>query len=331
VIRRRQLSFFLGAAIAALAFCLGATGSEAKRKPHRPASDGRTAKQLAATRKRLRAQIRRNPRAALSKDFLQKAAASGLDLPLTLRLNRPGQAVSDDELNVQWDDSTWPWPAGFLPVQPAPADAAPGGVVALNGRSSIVAQFGNDLSGYGGIGAVETLNGTSLSFDGIPAAPIGVSNFASPVCPAPGVALDMRRMDLSTGEATHGLLSLFGGLARVSLHVRVGTTSRVLNPDCSGDLGTATDNRHDADIADPMVPVNFDAVFRVSPSLTADGHLRLGVLTVAEGSAQPTSFARITLCVGSAPTPSTCPTAQFPARISIKQLNAEVLMGNLPS
>jgi hypothetical protein len=65
--------------------------------------------------------------------------------------------------------------------------------------------------------------------------------------------------------------------------------------------------------------------------VTADGRLRLGVLTAADGSVQPTSFARITLCTASAPTPSTCPTAQFPARLSVKQLNAEVLLGDLPA
>jgi hypothetical protein len=286
-----------------------------------------TPRQAAAARRSLRARLKRNPRVALSSDFLQKAAASGLSLPLTLRLNRPGQDPSDDELQIQWDDSTWPWPANFLPLQP---DLG-GGVVALNGRSSIVAEFGNDLSGYGGIGAVETLNGAALSFDGVPAAPIGVSNFASPACPAPGVAIQMRRLDLSTGEATHGLLSLFGGVARVSLHVRVGTTSRVLNPDCSGDLDAAGDSRHDANGSDPIVPINFEAVFRISPSVTSDGNLRFGVLTVADGSVQPSSFARITVCTEAAATPNTCPTAQFPARLSIKQMNAEVLLGDLPS
>lgn len=332
MIRRRQLSVVpLGAAIAALVLCVGAPAAAGKPKRHQAASHALTARQAAAARQRLRARLKRNPRTALSKDFLQQAADSGLNLPLTLRLNRPGQLLSDDEVKVEWDDSTWPWPSNFLQLQPGPGDPAPGGIVALNGRSSVLAQFGNDLSGYGGIGAVETVNGASLNFDGVPEAPIPVSNFASPVCPAPGIALQMRRMDLSTGEATHGLLSLFGGVARVSLHVRVGTTSRVLNPDCSGDLEAATDNRHDANGADPMVPLNFDAVFRISPAVTADGNLRFGVLTVADGSAQPTSFARITLCTESAPTPNTCPTAQFPARMSIKQMNAEVLLGDLPS
>jgi hypothetical protein len=329
VIRPRQLSSLpLGAAIAALVLSVGATRADANRKKaDRASSRAVTLRQAAVARRRLRARLKRNPRAALSRDFLQKAAASGLNLPLTLRLNRPGQDAGDNELMVQWDDSTWPWPANFLPLQPDPG----GGVVALNGRSSMVAQFGSDLSGYGGVGAVETLNGTSLAFDGVPAAPIGVSNFASPVCPAPGVAIQMRRLDLSTGEATHGLLSLFGGVARVSLHVRVGTTSRVLNPDCSGDLDAAGDNRHDANGSDPIVPINFDAVFRISPSITSDGNLRFGVLTVADGSAQPTSFARITVCTASAPTPNTCPTEQFPARLSIKRMNAEVLLGDLPS
>ena len=329
VIRRRQLSYLLlGAAIAALVLSVGGTRAEAKgKKAHRGTRHGMTVRQAAATRRTLRARLKRHPRAALSRGFLQEAAAAGLNLPLTLRLNRPGQDPSDDELRVQWDDSTWPWPAGFLPMQPDPG----GGVVALDGRSSIVAQFGNDLSGYGGIGAVETLNGASLDFAGVPAAPIAVSNFASPICADPGVAIQMRRLDLSTGEATHGLLSLFGGVARVSLHVRVGTTTRVLNPDCTGDLETADDSRHAANGSDPIVPITFDAVFRISPSVTSDGNLRFGVLTVADGSVQPSSFARITLCTASASTPNTCPTAQFPARLSIKQLSAEVLLGDLPS
>lgn len=279
---------------------------------------------MAATRRTLRARLKRNPRAALRNDFIEKAQASGLTLPLTLRLNRPDQASSDDELLVHWDDSTWPWPSGFLPLQP---DFG-GGLVQLDGRSSIDAQFGNDLAGYGGLGAVETLNGAELSFSGTTPAPIDVSNFASPACPPPGVAVQMRQMDLSTGEATHGLLSLFGAVARVSLHVRVGTTSRVLNSDCSGSLDTADDSRHNANAVDPIVPVNFDAMFRISPAVTSDGKLRFGVLTVTDGSLQPTSFARITMCVQPAPTPDTCPTAQFPARLSIKRMSAEVLLGD---
>jgi hypothetical protein len=138
-------------------------------------------------------------------------------------------------------------------------------------------------------------------------------------------------MDLSTGEATHGLLSLFGGVARVSLHVRVGTTTRVLNPDCSGDLETAGDNRHDPIGADPIVPLNFDAVFRISPAITEDGHVRFGVLTVADGSIQPTSFGRITLCTQPAAAPNPCPTAEFPARLSVKRMSAELLLGDLPA
>jgi hypothetical protein len=189
------------------------------------------------------------------------------------------------------------------------------------------AQFGNDLSGYGsGIGAVETVNGALLNFSGDAVSPIDVAT--SVACPSSGVAVQMRKLDLSTGESTHGLLSLFGGTARVSLHVRASTTTHATAPDCSTTLDASPESRHSANVADPLVPIVFDAAFHISPAVTADGKIRFGILSVADGSVQPTSFARITLCVEPAVTLDTCRTEQFPARLSIKQLNAEILLGD---
>jgi hypothetical protein len=127
-----------------------------------------------------------------------------------------------------------------------------------------------------------------------------------------------------TGRPTQSVLHFFGGTARVTLHVLGGTTTQVVPPDCSGGFGT-TNNVHAPSSGDPIVPISFDATFKISPAVTADGKLRLGVLTVPVGSTQPTTFARITMCVDEA---ATCTTRAFPARLKLLQLNAEVLVGD---
>jgi hypothetical protein len=178
-------------------------------------------------------------------------------------------------------------------------------------------------------GVVETLTGGKVAFDSGAIAPaIAVSDYATaptnnvPLCHAPTIQLS--NVTFATGRPTQSLLHLFGGSARVTLHVVVGTTTQVAPPACGA--FDAVDNVYAPDAASPIVPISFDSTFKISPSVTADGKLRLGILSVASGSVQPTTFARITMCVDEA---SPCTTKAFPARLKVLQMQAEVLVGDV--
>ena len=335
---RRHLNPVLGAALAALVLCPGAfaTGATAKAGKHRV--HPLTRHQKVVARRKLQHLIRRNPGAVL-RGFLKKAQAIDLSLPLTLRLRRSDQGPIDDALAVVWDSSTWGWPGDFVQLQPATVgDAPPGGLVPLDGRTSVEAQFGGDVSGYGQPGVVETTNGRRLLFSSQIASPIPVTSLpachdpSSPSVQDPTIpAVRLTRMDLVTGEGTNGLLSLFGGTARVSLHVRLATTTQSLAGDCSGSFGELPAGEY-AQAAtppsgDPIVPISFDATFRVSPAIDADGKLRFGVLSLPAGATQPTTFARVSTCIQQAAT-GPCTVVRFPARLAMSQLNAEVLLGD---
>src|SRR5438034_4423400 len=138
VILRRHFFSLLGAAIAALVLSLGASapGAAARQqpKPHKL-----TKHQKAALRRQLRRALKRNPAVALRRDFLKKAQVADLNLPLTLRLARSGQGPTDDQLGVTWTSETFPWPAGFAELDPAPDNTPPGGVIPLDGTSSLEA------------------------------------------------------------------------------------------------------------------------------------------------------------------------------------------------
>lgn len=303
----------------------GAAAHVSKHKVHKL-----TKHQKAVMRQRLRRALRRNPTAVLKHDFLKKAQAADLNLPLTLRLARSGQGPIDDELAVTWTSDTFPWPAGFAELQPAPDNTPPGGVIPLDGTSSLEAEFGNDTSGYVSPGVVETLTGGKVAFDsGLIAPAIPVSDYATapdnnvPLCNAPRIQLS--NVAFTTGRATQSLLHLFGGTARVTLHVLAGTTTQVAPTDCSAGFGT-TSNVYAPQANGPIVPITFDATFKISPSVTADGKLRLGILSVPAGSTQPTTFARLTMCVDEA---SPCTPKVFPARLKLLQMESEVLVGDI--
>jgi hypothetical protein len=328
VIRRRQLLTLVGAAIAALALSsVSIAGAPARASVAKPKK--LTKHQKAVARRQLRRALKRNPQAVLRNDFLKKAQAIDLTLPLTLRLRRSGLGPIDDELGVEWTSDSFPWPSGFAELPPGPGDAPPGGVIPLDGTSSLEAEFGNDVSGYAGTGVVETTAGGKVAFNsGVISPAIPVSDYAQtaadnvPLCNAP--TIQVSNVAFGTGRPTQSVLHLFGGSARTTLRVLAGTTTQVAPTDCSGVFG-ATNNLHAPTSGEPIVPITFDATFKISPALTADGKLRLGVLTVPQGSAQPTTFARITMCVDEAPT---CTTKAFPARLRVMQMNAEVLVGD---
>src|SRR5204863_4973960 len=119
---------------------------------------------------------------------------------------------------------------------------------------------------------VGTTSGRRLLFSSQIASPIPVTS--RPTCADATVpAAQLTRMDLVTGEGTNGLLSLFGGTARVTLHVRLATTTQSLASDCSGAFGDLPAGDYDQTPAsptgDPIVPISFDAAFRISPAVDA--------------------------------------------------------------
>jgi hypothetical protein len=138
-------------------------------------------------------------------------------------------------------------------------------------------------------------------------------------------------MDLVTGQGTNGLLSLFGGTARVSLHVRLSTTTQSLDGTCSGTFGLSGDGVYEqapsSPAGDPVVPISFDATFRISPAVDADGKLRLGILSLPPNQPQPTTFARISTCIKQVAA-DPCTVVRFPARLAMSQLDAEILVGD---
>jgi hypothetical protein len=330
VIDQRHLFSLLGAVFAALSLCVAPATAGAATHAHKAKPHKLTKHQKAVMRKHLRRALKRNPTGALRGDFLKRAAASGLNLPLTLRLARSGQGPIDDQLGVSWTSETFPWPAGFAELQPASDGTPAGGVIPLDGTSSLEAEFGNDTSGYVSPGVVETLTGGKVAFDsGVITPAIPVSDYATaadnniPLCNAPRIQLS--NVTLATGRTTQSLLHLFGGTARVTLHVVAGTTTQVASATCSAGFDT-TSNVYAPQSTGPIVPITFDATFKISPSVTADGKLRLGILSVPAASAQPTTFARMTMCVDEA---SPCTTQAFPARLQVLQMSAEVLVGDI--
>jgi hypothetical protein len=343
VIRQQHLTLSLGAVLTALVVCVGTYTEVAAAKPRKSDRHQLTKREKVTARHRLQRLIQRNPRAVLKKGFLKKAATVDLSLPLTLRLQRSGQGPFDDPLAVTWDSSTWGWPAGFTQLQTVnPGDPAPGGSVPLDGLTSVEADFGNDVAGYDGPGVVETTNGRQLAFTSQNMAPIPVTGLPTCTSASTGDATDptipaarLTRMDLVTGEGTHGVLSLFGGTARVSLHVRLATTTQSLAPDCSGSFGVPDGGLPDGEynqgatppLGDPIVPISFDATFRISPAIDSDGKLRLGVLTLPSGEVQPSTFGRISTCLEQG-LPGGCTVVRFPARLAVAQLNAEILLGD---
>ena len=338
MIDQRHLFSLLGAVLAALALCLAPVGAVAATHAHKAKPHKLTKRQKAAIRRQLRVKLKRNPTAALRGDFLKRAQAADLNLPLTLRLKRSGQGPVDDQIGVSWTSETFAWPLGYAELPAAADGTPPGGIIPIDGTSSLEAEFGNDTSGYVSPGVVEALTGGKVAFDSGTIAPaIPVSAYATaldnniPLCNTAQIQLS--NVTFTTGRATQSLLHLFGGTARVTLHVVAGTTTQIVpkdaDPPTTATCTTAFDATPNAYVpgpGSPIVPITFDATFKISPSVTADGKLRLGILSVPAGSVQPTTFARMTMCVNEA---SPCGTAAFPARLKVLQMQAEVLVGDI--
>jgi hypothetical protein len=90
----------------------------------------------------------------------------------------------------------------------------------------------------------------------------------------------------------------------------------------------------------PPMPFSFDGSFRISPAITADGRIRLGVMDVVDQPATPqaSTFAFLNTCTAAsgvlltdaAPASPFCTAPDlmaFPARLTPHKLSAELLIG----
>jgi hypothetical protein len=280
-------------------------------------------KERARLRKTLSRQIRRNPNLILNRSFVRKATLAEFQLPMSVRLSRAdgqgGYEASDDALEIDWDDSAFTWP-----LEAADGMMAAPQTVAISGSFSVDAVFGGgDTTGYGEPGATETLLGREVSMQ---ADPFTISEFAS-ACPSgPQLAVTPnQQVSLTAATSRYGVMNFFSPEFRGTLALRM-TFASSLASSCGATPQTtpAVDNT-----SAPPVPVRFDGKFLVSPAITPDGKLRFGKITIDDAvTAQPSTFAFVRACTELAPT---CNPQTFPARVKLKKLTAEVLVGRVIS
>jgi hypothetical protein len=321
VTSHRHLLIIGRAAVAALVIALAAphpATAAAKRKT-------RSYKELRLERRRLARELQRHPGALLQPGFLHEAQAASFDLPLTVRLNRaidpvPSFVPTDDQVEISWNDDTVRWPAGFSMLSvPAPGD------VGLAGGFRADANFGADTSGYGQVGIIETILGQQVDLQGASGLPMDVADL-DPPCGSSSLRVDA--LTLSSAEATQGILDLFSGRARGTLHLRATVVSSV-EATCAGGWQPTDPYTPTTAESDPVIPLKFDGAFRISPAITADGRMRLGTISVSDATLpQTSSFGLITMCTVAAG--GGCAPQSFPARLKIKMLTAEVLVGQVP-
>ena len=251
------------------------------------------------------------------RSWLRKAALVNYRLPMTVRLGRPdglgGFEPSDDQLEIAWDDGANPWPL----TGGAPASIQ---TTMLDGRFTMEANFGDDGDGYGELGAMETTVGGAVSMT---ATPFTISDF-DPFCGS-GARLGIdpaSRIAVSSAGRRYGVLNLFTGDVRGSLSLRM-TSTTVSTDGCGGPSGApfTVDNS----TAVPM-PLRFSGKFAISPGITRDGKLRLGKLTIDDATMpQLSTFALFRACSGVL----ACDPLPFPARLKLKTLTADVLIGSV--
>jgi hypothetical protein len=308
-------------ALLAAGGCLALAGppADAAAAPGHGAKPKLTKKQRAKLRKQLHAEMQRNPAVVFNKKFLKRADLSDFKLPLTVRLSKPdgqgGFLPSDDQLEISYDDSANPWPLASSAI-PAPQTTL------LDGEFTMEASFGSDASGYGELGALETFDGNQIVMS---ATPFTMADF-DPFCASgPELAADPANpIVVSSAGGRYGVMNMFSDEFRGSLSLRMTFASQVT--DSCGGTSTVTpvvDNTN----APPM-PVRMDGKFYVSPSITSDGKLRFGKIVIDDSvTPQTSTFGYVRACTAVA----ICSPEQFPARLKIKYLTADVLLGDIRS
>lgn len=252
--------------------------------------------------------------------MVTRAADGGSVLPFTVRLRRTYEGgPGDDVVALQWDPSAVAWPV--TGTAPAPLSTA-----ALDGAFTTEWNYGADTSGYAVRGTVETRDsgGVAMSGSGFP---IAVAENGACTTLA---ALDATGMTLSAAGARFGTVNPFSGEVAGTLALRAAVRTRAVpcgtDPPAVAALPTALATTT-AD--DPPLPVAFNGRLTVSPSLTADGRFRLGVLRIVDTAATPqrTTFGLVHACVDPSAADG-CDRRAFPVRTRLLSLTAEVLVGD---
>ena len=316
-----------------------------------------TPAQKARERRRLRALLRKNPRLALSRSFLRKAAFVDYSMPLTVRLNPStgigGPEPSGDRLEIAWNTDTQSWPLSTTSYAPSVQQT-----VSLSGRFAMEWRFGSDATGYTTLGTSEALVGAKTEMVASPLDPATttpISDFAGlPTCaPADQPALAAadrpfgagfaRGISLSSAGVRYGTINPFGGTIRGNLNLYF-TFRSFVRTSC-GAAQQLTKVIQPAPGGDPAapgaarpVPVSFLGQMSLAPAITNDGQLKLGNITIDDTvTPQESTFGQIYSCTLPDPSPpsGTCSPGDgdaqpFPARVKIKKLTAELLIGDAP-
>jgi hypothetical protein len=321
-IRLASVLAIAGALVAAAVLSGGAGTALAKPAASAKVKHGLSKRERARIRRELKRQLRRHPGIAFSKAFMKKAALVEFRLPLTVRLRNSdgsgGYQPGDDLLEIDWDDAAFAWPLeGSNGIPAAPQ------IVPIQGNFTMESVYGNgDMSGSGELGANEVIlgGGVDMTSD-----PFTISDFfGAPCANGPQLAtLAGTPVAITSAGARFGVMNPFSQEIRGTLSLRM-TFRAQRKPDC--DTAAAPTDQVDNSIALPM-PVRFSGKMSISPSITADGKMRFGKITIDDAvEPQLTTFAFVRSCTDPA---GTCTPGSFPARLKFKKLTAEVLLGDL--
>jgi hypothetical protein len=268
-------------------------------------------------RAKLRAQALKKPTLTLDSSFIRRAQTAGSVVPFTIRLKRPYEGgPGDDVLQLAFDTSSTPWPMTTTTPPAAPSTSN------LTGSLTYEWDYSADTSGYSAQGTTETLIGGGVSMTGTGFPLAYAPNTAA--CPAP--VLRVTGVTFSAAGVRFGTINPFTGDVNGTISLR--TAIRTKATPCTG-LPPVPDNALASTAApDPPLPVAFNGKFSVSPALSSDGRIRLGLLTIDDAKIpQRTTFGLIHAC--SDPTaPDGCARKAFPVRTKLVTMTAEVLAGD---
>jgi hypothetical protein len=338
-----------------LAACAVADASDAAAP--KPTSKKGHMRALALKRERalLIRTLKSDPRAIRKASFMRRATAAALDLPLTVRLNpaidsdpgAPGiqaaTAPSDDTLEVD---------PGAGPAPVAPPFGQYGSTVqtvSLDGQFYLSALFSKDTVALGP--SVLQLGVGNVSMTGTP---FSLLDFEPSCSPSADPLLRTGPLTIGVappfapGDRRGGALGWFTGQIALKVYTQFQFNSQrrgsfdslgSFADDCLGEYHWT---RKIASFSNPVVPLQLDGHFDISPALTTDGRVRLFTLNFDDAQTPqavlPAVFhtctdATTTLASAPAPTASCDGSSEdkpLSATVKVKKLTAEVLIGSVP-
>jgi hypothetical protein len=254
----------------------------------------------------------------LKRAFLRKAALVDYRVPFTVRLGRSdgvgGFEASDDQVEITWDDAANPWPTLSPAGQPAGMQ-----LTNLAGRFTMEAVWDGDATGLGEPGAIETIVGNGITMT---ATPFAISDF-DPMCGTPQILTDTgNTIPIVSSGFRYGVMNPFAHTIRGTLSLRMTNFASQVYPSCGGIPAISPTA---INTAAPPMPLRFAGEFEMSPAITADGHVRFGKITIDDSTTpQVSTFAYVRACTDAV----TCNAQSFPARLKLKKMTAEILLGD---